>query len=96
MQSPAMSLAESVANVVVGYGLAVATQVLVFPIFEVTVSVADSLAIGLAFTAVSMVRSYALRRLFERLRIGGLQREAAALWRAAAHLGVWAGQLPMR
>ena len=33
-QSHAMSLVESVANVIVGYGVAVVKQILIFPIFE--------------------------------------------------------------
>ena len=33
MQSRFMSLVESVSNIVVGYGLAVLTQLLVFPMF---------------------------------------------------------------
>ena len=32
-QSRLMSLVESVANVIVGYGVAVVTQILIFPIF---------------------------------------------------------------
>jgi hypothetical protein len=95
-QSRTMSLVEAVANVVVGYGLAVATQVLVFPMFQLQVSIGETLVIGLIFTIVSIVRSYALRRFFERVRLRGLQRRTAALWRAAAMAGVWAGQLPMR
>lgn len=91
-----MSLAEAMTNVVVGYGVAVLTQIIVFPLFGMQVSLGDSLLIGAAFTLASVVRSYVLRRLFERLRLRGLQREAAALWRAAAMAGVWAGQLPMR
>jgi len=56
-QSRLMSLAESLANVLVGYGVAMVTQMLVFPLF------------GLIFTAVSIVRSYALRRGFEALLV---------------------------
>ena len=67
-QSRLMSLVEAVANVVVGYGVAVLVQILLFPVFGLSVSLGQSLAIGLVFTAVSIVRSYALRRLFERLR----------------------------
>lgn len=65
-QSRRMSAVESVANVAVGYGIAVATQVVVFPLFDIAVSGGDHLAIGAIFTAVSLVRSYALRRLFNR------------------------------
>lgn len=70
-QSRAMSLVEAVANVAVGYGLAVLTQMLVFPIFGLQVSLADNLAIGLAFTGMSLARSYLLRRLFEAFRPHG-------------------------
>lgn len=56
-QSRLMSLAESLANVLVGYGVAVLTQVVVFPLFGLTVTVTENLLIGLIFTAVSIVRS---------------------------------------
>ena len=67
-QSRAMSLVESVANVVVGYGVAVVTQILIFPIFGLHTTLAQNLKMGAIFTTVSIVRSYALRRLFERSR----------------------------
>jgi hypothetical protein len=68
-QSRLMSLVESLANVLVGYGVAVATQMMVFPLFGLAVTVTENLLIGLIFTAVSIVRSYALRRSFEALRV---------------------------
>ena len=68
-QSRLMSLVESLANVLVGYVVAVATQMLVFPLFGLAVTVTENLLIGLIFTAVSIVRSYALRRGFEALRV---------------------------
>ena len=64
-QSRLMSLVESIANVAVGYGVAVATQLLVFPWFGLPARVSDALAIGVVFTIVSLIRSYALRRVFE-------------------------------
>ena len=66
-----MSLVEAIANVAVGYAIAVLTQMLVFPIFGLQVSLADNLAIGLAFTGISLTRSYLLRRLFEAFRAHG-------------------------
>ena len=45
-QSRAMSLVESIANVLVGYGVAVMTQILVFPLFGLHTSVQDNLTIG--------------------------------------------------
>lgn len=67
-QSRLMSLAEAVANVIVGYTAAVVTQILIFPIFGLHATLAQNLKLGLVFTVVSIGRSYALRRLFERLR----------------------------
>jgi len=64
-----MSLVEAVTNVLIGYGVAVATQMLVFPLFGFAASLQDNLAIGFVFTAVSLVRSYLLRRAFETLRV---------------------------
>ncbi len=68
-QSRLMSLVESLVNVLVGYGVAVATQMLVFPLFGLAVTFTENLLIGLIFTVVSIVRSYALRRGFEALRV---------------------------
>ena len=67
-QSRTMSLIEAVTNVVVGYVLAVATQIVVFPRFGLQPSLGENLAIGTVFVGVSLLRSYVLRRLFVRLR----------------------------
>lgn len=69
-QSRLMSLIEAITNVIVGYGLAVITQIIVFPWFGIEATLGEHLGIGLAFVAVSLARSYLLRRLFERLRFG--------------------------
>jgi hypothetical protein len=68
-QSRRMSLIEAIANVLVGFGLALATQILVFPIFGLRASLSQNLALGFIFTLTSLARSYALRRLFEAIRI---------------------------
>lgn len=67
-QSRGMSLIEAVTNVAVGYVLAVATQIIVFPWFGLRPSIGESLALGGVFVGISLLRSYALRRLFERWR----------------------------
>lgn len=64
MQSRVMSAIEAIANVFIGYLVSVAANILILPLFGYDVTVADSFAIGLAFTAVSLVRSYILRRTF--------------------------------
>ena len=63
-----MSLVEAVANVGVGFGVAVLAQIVVFPLFGLDVPFTDNLLIGAIFTVLSIVRSYAVRRLFEALR----------------------------
>ena len=67
-QSRRLSFLEALTNVVVGYALAVLTQLIVFPWVGLTASLQDNLAIGAAFVGVSLIRSYVLRRVFERWR----------------------------
>ena len=67
-QSRAMSMIEAVANVVIGYILAIVTQLVVFPLFDIEAGMREHLAIGLAFVGVSLARGYVLRRLFETLQ----------------------------
>ena len=52
MQSRWMSLVESVANVLVGYIVAVVTQALVFPLFRMHATLSQNLMIGLIFTGL--------------------------------------------
>jgi len=68
-QSRLMSLVEAITNVVVGYGVAVMTQILIFPIFGLHTTLAQNLQMGLLFTGVSIIRSFLLRRLFEAIRV---------------------------
>ena len=67
MQSSWMSLLEAITNIAIGYVIAVLTQVLVFPLFGLSVSLGDNLGIGAVFTIVSLMRSFALRRAFNAL-----------------------------
>jgi hypothetical protein len=41
----------------------------VFPLFGLDVSFTDNLLIGAIFTGISIARSYALRRMFEAIRV---------------------------
>jgi hypothetical protein len=66
-QSRTLSVIEAVTNVVVGYTVAVAAQLVFFPAIGISVALADNLRLGALFTGLSLLRSYALRRLFARL-----------------------------
>ena len=68
-QSRLMSLIEATTNVIVGYGVAVVTQILIFPIFGLHTTLGQNLAMGGVFTIVSLLRSFALRRLFEAILV---------------------------
>lgn len=65
-QSKLHSIAEAVTNTAIGYIVACLTQAVVFPLFEIHITAVDNLKIGIIFTIVSLVRSYLLRRLFNR------------------------------
>ncbi len=70
-QSRLMSLVEAITNVIVGYGVAVVTQILIFPMFGLQTTLGQNLAMGGVFTIVSLARSFLLRRLFEAIRVAG-------------------------
>ena len=67
-QSRRMSLVEAIANVVVGFCVALLTQIIVFPLFALQVSLGENLAIGGLFTLASIARAYTMRRIFEAIR----------------------------
>lgn len=67
MQSKRNSLIESFANVAVGYFVAVGSQMVVFPILGIHIEHRTNFIIGLIFTVISLVRSYLLRRLFNKM-----------------------------
>lgn len=77
-QSRTMSLVESLTNVAIGYGIAVVTQMLVFPLFGLSTTLADNMAMGAIFTVVSIARSYCLRRVFEAIRMRRANEATAA------------------
>lgn len=73
-QSKGSSLAEAVVNTVVGYGLALIGQIVVFPIYGCILSLDANIAIGVIFMGISTVRCYTIRRVMEWLRVRGIMR----------------------
>jgi len=69
-QSRALSLLEALANVGLGWLVALATQLLAFPLVGIQASLQQNLVLGAIFTGVSLARSYLLRRLFNRIATG--------------------------
>lgn len=66
MQSRTQSAIESCLNVIIGYAVALASQLAIFPMFGIHIPLSDNIAIGAWFTVVSIIRSYAVRRMFNR------------------------------
>ena len=66
MQTKYQSLIESFINILIGYLTALLSQVLIFPLFDIYVSLQDNLLIGLYFTIISLLRSYLVRRYFNK------------------------------
>lgn len=64
MQSRLNSLVESFVNILIGYFVALLSQLAVFPLFGVDLPFSSNLAIGAWFTVISLVRSYIIRRWF--------------------------------
>ena len=63
-QSKLESLIESAINTGLGFLVAMVTQILVYPLFDIDVTVGDQAILALIFTAVSLVRGYIVRRYF--------------------------------
>ena len=64
MQSKKQSLIESLTSTTIGIIIGIVLNLTILPIFGYPVSVVDSLWISLIFTAISVVRSYVIRRFF--------------------------------
>jgi len=60
------SLIESLMNIAIGYSVAIISQILVFPMFDIHVPLSTNLWIGAWFTLISLVRSYVIRRWFNK------------------------------
>ena len=67
MQSRKHSIAESLTNIAVGYAVNFLANLVIFPVMGWELTVGDNLTIGVFYTAVSLARSYLLRRAYNHL-----------------------------
>ena len=65
MQTKRQSLIETLTSVFVGWLIGVILNMLVLTLFDYDVSLTDGVLISIIFTAVSVVRSYVVRRIFD-------------------------------
>lgn len=68
MQTRLGSWLEAWANILIGFGINWLANLLVFPLFGFAITPIQAFHVGLIFTAISLVRSYALRRIFNRIK----------------------------
>lgn len=71
-QTRKASLVETLLNTALGYGVALAAQIIVFPWFGINIPLSSNILIGAVFTVVSIARGFILRRMFEALRVRGV------------------------
>ena len=64
MQSKRESMIESLTSTSIGVIIGVLLNLTVLPIFGYDVTVTNSLLISIIFTVASIIRSYAVRRIF--------------------------------
>lgn len=65
-QSRLGSAVEAVANVAVGYTINMLANFLIFPLFGWSLTLGENLLLGVIYTAISLARSFVLRRVFNR------------------------------
>jgi len=65
-QSKFQSFVESLVNIAIGYGMAVVTQIGIFPLFGIYIPLHSNFMMAAIFTLISLVRSYFIRRWFNR------------------------------
>jgi len=58
------SLIESLINILIGYVISLLSQLVIFPMFNIHISLATNFYIGAWFTVISLARSYIIRRWF--------------------------------
>lgn len=66
-QTKKQSIIEVIANTVVGFIISVVVSIFVFPLMGIPVTFGENLGITLIFTVISLIRSFAMRRIFNKL-----------------------------
>ena len=69
MQNRLNSFIESIANVIIGFLINFIANIYVLPLFGFNITINQSIHIGLIFTLISIIRSYLIRRWFNKVII---------------------------
>lgn len=63
-QTRTQSAIEAAMNILIGYGISMTANFLIFPLFGWEISLSQNLTLGVIYTGISFVRSYLLRRFY--------------------------------
>ena len=62
------SFVESLANIVIGFTINYVANITVLPALGVGISHKQALLVGVVFTVISVIRSYYVRRMFNKIK----------------------------
>ena len=66
MQSKLESLTEAIINTFIGFVIAFISQLIIFPIVGIDVTLGQNFILTVLFTLVSIIRNYVIRRYFNK------------------------------
>jgi hypothetical protein len=69
MQTKKQSLLESVINTAIGFIVSMLSQIFIYGVMRIPVTISKSVLLTLFFTVVSIIRSYIIRRIFNKKTI---------------------------
>jgi hypothetical protein len=69
MQNRLNSFIESIANVIIGFLINFIANIYILTLFGFNITINQSIQIGLIFTLISIIRSYLIRRWFNKVII---------------------------
>ncbi len=68
MQSRRMSMIEVATNIVIGLVVSFISQIVIFKLYDIHISVTQNVEITIWFTVISIIRSYLVRRWFNSMK----------------------------
>jgi len=71
-QSKRGSVIETITSTIIGYMVAVASQIAIFPLYGIDLPLDSNMVIAAWFTIISLVRGYWVRRIFNFLHVKGV------------------------
>ena len=67
-QSKFQSLIESFTTVISGFFVALTVQLLIFPLYDIEITMFENIQLVIIFTTTSIIRVYIVRRCFNRIK----------------------------